>query len=215
MLLRELRLAWRRPADAINPLFFLTVVTALFPLAISPLPAVLAIIGPGVVWVGALLAALLPLNGLFGQDFDDGTLEHYLVSGQSIIAVAAAKTVALWLVAGLPIVLVSALLAEAYALPTRALPVVMLALALGSFSLSALGAVAAALTVGVQRATALIALLVLPLMVPVVVFGTRAIVLAAAGEPAAGPLYLLGAVTVLMALIGPVATALALRIGLE
>ncbi|MEM8627732.1 MAG: heme exporter protein CcmB [Pseudomonadota bacterium] len=212
---RELQLAVRRPADVLNPLFFFAVVATLFPLAVSPLPQVLEVIGPGIVWVAALLAALLPLNGLFGQDFDDGTLEHYVMSGQSLVAICFAKTVALWLVAALPLVLVSSLVAETYRLPLQALPVLVLALAVGSFALCALGAVAAALTVGVQRASALIALLVLPLMVPVLIFGTRAVSLAVAGDPVAGPVYLMLAIGLAAALLAPIATALALRISLD
>lgn len=212
---RELRLAVRRPADVLNPLFFFAVVATLFPLAVSPLPRVLEVIGPGIVWVAALLAALLPLNGLFGQDFDDGTLENYVLSGQSLVAICFAKTVALWLVAALPLVLVSSLVAETYRLPVGALPVLVIALAVGSFSLCALGSVAAALTVGVQRASALIALLVLPLMVPVLIFGTRAVSLASAGDPVAGPMYVLAAVGVAAATLTPLATATALRISLD
>ena len=212
---RELRLAIRRPADVLNPLFFFAVVATLFPLAVSPLPRVLEVIGPGIVWVAALLAALLPLNGLFGQDFDDGTLEQYVVSGQSLVAICIAKTVALWLVAALPLVLVSALVAETYRLPFAALPVLVVALSVGSYTLCALGAVAAALTVGVQRASALIALLVLPLMVPVLIFGTRAVSLAAAGDPVTGPVYLLCAIGIAAAALTPMATAAAIRISLD
>ncbi len=215
LLRRELRLAIRRPADMLNPLFFFAVVATLFPLAISPLPEVLQIIGPGIVWVAALLAALLPLSGLFGQDFDDATLEQYAVSGQSLVALCIAKTVALWLVAALPLVLVSSVVAQTYYLPAAALPVMVATLAFGSYTLCALGGVAAALTVGVQRANALIALLVLPLMVPVLIFGTRAVSLAAAGDPVAGPVYMLAAVSVLAALLTPFATAAAIRISLD
>lgn len=215
MLTREMRIALRRLADAINPLFFFAVVAALFPVAISPEKAVLQLIGPGVIWVAALLAALLPLTALFGQDYEDGTLEHYVLSGQSLVALCIAKTVGLWLVAGLPLVLVSAAISQTYAFPVQALPALVLALSLGSYTLCALGAVAAALTVGVQRASALIALLVLPMMVPVIIFGTRAVLLAARSEPIAGPLYLLAATAVLAAVLTPIATAMAVRISLE
>ncbi|MEO0575936.1 MAG: heme exporter protein CcmB [Pseudomonadota bacterium] len=215
MLRREMKIALRRLADAINPLFFFAVVATLFPLAISPDKAVLQLIGPGVIWVAALLAALLPLNALFGQDYEDGTLEHYVLSGQSLVALCIAKTVGLWLVAGLPLVLVSAAISQTYALPAQALPALLLALSLGSYTLCALGSVAAALTVGVQRASALIALLVLPMMVPVIIFGTRAVLLAARSEPVAGPLYLLSATAVLAVILTPLATAMALRISLE
>lgn len=215
MLRRELRLAFRRPADLLNPVFFFAVVVALFPIAISPLPAVLTLIGPGVVWVALFLAALLPLNSVFGNDDEDGTLEHYVIAGQSLTALCLAKTVALWLVAVLPLVIVSALVAQSYLLPLSVVPVLVASLSLGGYSVCALGIVAAGLTVGVQRSNALIALLVLPLMVPVLIFGTRAVSLAASGQSASAALSLLGAVSLLSLLLAPFASAAAIRISLE
>ncbi|MEL7311266.1 MAG: heme exporter protein CcmB [Pseudomonadota bacterium] len=215
VLSRELQLAYRRPADLLNPLFFFAVVTSLFPIAVSPLPEVLELIGPGVVWIAALLAALLPLSTHYAQDYEDGTLEHYLLSGQSLVAICIAKTVGLWLVAGLPLVLASLVVSGSYGLAPSTFGVMSITLASGSYALCALGAVAAALTVGVQRASALIALLVLPMMVPVLIFGTRAISLTATNMPAKGPIYLVLAVTLLAALLTPLATAAALRISME
>lgn len=215
LLVRELRLAVRRPADMLNPVFFFAVVVTLFPLAIEPLPATLRVMGPGVVWVALLLAALLPLTSLFGQDFDDGTLEQYVLAGQSLTSLCIAKTVALWIVAVVPLVLVSTLVAYSYRLPAQVAPVLMLTLSLGGYSVCAIGAVAAGLTVGVQRANALIALLVLPLMVPVLIFGARAVSLAAGGNSLDGAVYMLAATFVLVAFLAPLATATALRISLE
>ncbi|MEL7296532.1 MAG: heme exporter protein CcmB [Pseudomonadota bacterium] len=215
MLRRELQLAFRRPADLINPLFFFAIVVTLFPVAVSPLPDVLKVLGPGVVWVAVLLAALLPLNGLFGQDHEDGTLEHYVLSGQSLVAMCFAKIVALWLVSVLPLVVISALVAQSYLLPASVVPILVTTLSLGGYSLCALGAVAAGLTVGVQRASALIALLVLPLMIPVVIFGARAVSLAAVDAPLSGALEMLLAIAILTSLFAPVATAAAVRISLE
>ncbi len=212
---RELTLAYRRPADLLNPLFFFVVVTSLFPVAVSPLPETLTLIGPGVLWIAVLLSALLPLSNHYGQDFDDGTLEQYLLSGQSLVAICVAKTVALWLVAGLPLVLASVVVASSYGLGTNVFGVLSITLAAGSYALCALGAVAAALTVGMQRASALIALLVLPLMVPILIFGTRAVSLEATNMVAKGPIYLVLAVAVLTALLCPLATAAALRISME
>ena len=212
---RELRLAYRRPADLLNPVFFLAVTASLFPVAVSPLPEVLRLMGPGVLWIAVLLAAMLPLTTHYGQDLEDGTLEQYVLAGQSLIAICVAKTVALWLVAGVPLVLVSGLAASSYGVPSEALPVLLATLGFGSFALCGIGGIAAALTVGVQRASALVSLLVLPLMVPVLIFGTRAVSLAASGESAAGPVYLVAAVAVLVATLAPWATAVALRISLE
>lgn len=215
MLVRELRLAFRRPADLLNPVFFFAMVVALFPIAVSPLPAVLKVLGPGVVWVAVLLAALLPLNSLYGQDHEDGTLEHYVVSGQSLVALCFAKTVALWLVGVLPLVLVSAVVAQSYLLPLSVVPILVTTLSLGGYTICALGSVAAGLTLGIQRANALIALLVLPLMVPVLIFGTRAVSLASINSELGGALGMLTAVAVLALLLAPMATAAALRISLE
>ncbi|MFK8053660.1 MAG: heme exporter protein CcmB [Woeseiaceae bacterium] len=215
MLGRELRLAFRRPADLLNPVFFFAMVVALFPIAVSPLPAVLKVLGPGVVWVAVLLAGLLPLNSIFAQDYEDGTLEQYLLSGQSLVAICFAKTLSLWLVSILPLVLVSAFVAQSYLLPLDVVPILVISLSLGGYSICALGAVAAALTIGVQRSNALIALLVLPLMVPVLIFGARAVSLASTNSELGGSLGLLGAVALLSLLLAPVAAAAALRISLE
>ena len=162
-----------------------------------------------------LLSALLPLSTHYGQDFDDGTLEQYLLSGQSLVAICIAKTVALWLVAGLPLVLASLVVASSYGLGPTVFATLSITLAAGCYALCALGAVAAALTVGMQRASALIALLVLPLMVPVLIFGTQAVSLEATNMVAKGPMYLVLAVTGLAATLCPLATAAALRISME
>ncbi|MEN7343427.1 MAG: heme exporter protein CcmB [Pseudomonadota bacterium] len=215
MLGRELRLTLRKPADFLNPLFFFAMVVTLFPVAVSPLPDVLRVLGPGVVWVAVLLAALLPLNTLFGRDHEDGTLEYYALSGQSLAALAFAKIVALWLVGVAPLVLASALVARSYLLPAESVPILLITLSLGGYSLCAIGAVAAGLTIGVQRASALIALLVLPLMIPIMIFGTRAISLSSINAPLGGAIELLAAIAILATMLAPLATAAAVRISLE
>ena len=212
---RELLLAWRKPSDLINPLFFFVVVATLFALAISPLPQVLVQIGPGVVWVATLLACLLPLAQLYTQDFDDGTMEQYLLSGQSLALICAARIFALWLLSAAPLSIAAVLIAGSYQMPAESSPILFLSLVFGSLTLCALGSVTAALTVGVQRASALIALLVLPLMVPVLIFGTRSVSLAVAGESASGPIFLLAAIALASLLLAPIAAAAALRISLE
>lgn len=212
---RDLQLAWRRPGDVLNPLFFFAIVSTLFPLAVGPDPAQLALNGPGVLWVAALLAALLSLNSLFLNDFEDGTLEQLLLSPQPLPLLALAKSIAHWLVSGLPLVLVSPLIAMSFQMPDEATAVMMATLALGTLSLSLLGSIGAGLTVGLNRGNALLSLLVLPLAMPVLIFGARTVSLAAAGDAVSAGVYFLGAYCVLTLTLAPFATAAALRISNE
>ncbi len=212
---RDLLLGWRRPGDVLNPLFFYLIVATLFPLALGADAAGLALIGPGVLWVAALLATLLSLNSLFLADHEDGSLEQLLVSAQPLPLLALAKASAHWLLGGVPLVLVAPVAAYSYGLSAGAIRVLMLTLALGTASLSLLGSVGAALTVGLNRATALLGLLVLPLAIPVLIFGARTVSLAAAGDTAAGGIYFLAAYCVLALVLAPFAAAAALRIAAE
>src|SRR5690606_23076938 len=212
---RDLLLAWRRPGDVLNPLFFYVVIGTLFPLALGPDAAQLALIGPGVLWVAALLATLLSLNTVFFSDHEDGSLEQLLLSAHPLPPLALAKAAAHWLLGGLPLVLVSPVAAYAYGLSAEAMRVLLATLALGTASLSLLGSIGAALTVGLNRANALLGLLVLPLAIPVLIFGARTVALAAAGDAAGGGLYFLGAYCVLALVLAPFAAAAALRIAAE
>lgn len=212
---RDLLLAWKRPGDVLNPLFFFAMVATLFPLAVGPSIEQLEFSGPGVLWVAALLAMLLSLNSLFVSDFEDGSLEQMLVSPLPLSAMALGKSAAHWLTSGLPLVLVSPLLAVTFRMPPSVTGVLMLTLVFGTISLSLLGAIGAALTVGLHRGTALLSLLVLPLAMPVLIFGARTVSLVAAGDGVAGGLYFLAAYAVLIVSIGPFATAAALRISNE
>lgn len=212
---RDLKLSLRRYGDMTNPLMFFAIIIALFPLAISPEPAVLRAIAPGVVWVAALLAALLGFAGLFRSDFDDGTLEQMALSPQPLAVLTLARTVAQWLVTGLPLVLISPLAAIGLHLPTGAIPTMMLSLALGTPVLALLTTVADALTVSLNRGGLLLSILVLPLIVPVLVFGARATDMAANGENTAGPLYLLAALLLVSVSLTPFAAAAALRVSLD
>ena len=212
---RDLRIAFRRLPDLASPLMFFAIVITLFPLAISPEPTVLRQIGPGVLWVAALLATLLALNTLFRSDFDDGSLEQLALSLHPLPILVFGKILAHWLISGVPLVLLSPLLALSYDLSANGLQVLALALLIGTPTLSLLGSVGAALTAGVRQAGGLLALLVLPLMLPVLVFGARATTLAATGQDPAGPLYLLAALAVLAITMGPFATAAAVRVSLE
>jgi len=212
MLRRDLMLAFKRPGDVLNPLFFFAIVSTLFPLAVGPDADVLRSIGPGVVWVAALLAALLSLNALYLSDLEDGSLDQMVLSPQPLPLLTLGKTVAQWLVSGLPLVIVSPLVAIAYQLPGDAIPVMAITLALGTFSLSLLGSVGAALTVGLNRGSALLSLLVLPLAMPVLIFGARTVSLAAANDGVAAGIYFLAAYCVLALSFAPFAAAAALKI---
>jgi len=212
---RDLALVLKRPGDIFNPLFFFGMVATLFPLAVGPAAEQLRFSGPGVLWVAALLATLLSLNSLFLSDYEDGSLEQLLVSPVPLSALALGKTVAHWLTSGLPLVLVSPVIAMTYQMSLPVTGVMMLTLLLGTISLSLLGSIGAALTVGLHRGTALLSLLILPLAMPVLIFGARTVSLAAAGDGVAGGLYFLAAYAMLMVSISPFATAAALRISNE
>jgi heme exporter protein B len=209
---RDLLLAFKRPGDVLNPLFFFAMVSALFPLAIGPVAEQLAAIGPGVVWVAALLAALLSLNSLFMSDLEDGSLDQLILSAQPLPLLALGKTVAHWLVSGLPLVVASPLVAITYQMPLQTTGVMMLTLTLGTISLSLLGSVGAALTVGLNRGNALLSLLVLPLAMPVLIFGARTVSLAAADDAVAAGIYFLAAYCMIALSFAPFATAAALKI---
>jgi len=212
---RDLLLAWKRPGDILNPLFFFAMVATLFPLAVGPSNELLEFSGPGVLWAAALLAMLLSLNSLFVSDYEDGSLDQMLVSSQPLPVLALGKTLAHWLTSGLPLVLVSPLVAITFRMPGSVTTVLMLTLLLGTISLSLLGSIGAALTVGLHRSTALLSLLILPLSMPVLIFGARTVALVAAGDGVAGGLYFLAAYAVLILSIAPFATAAALRISNE
>ena len=209
---RDLLLAWKRPGDVLNPLFFFAMVCTLFPLAVGPSVEQLQFSGPGILWVAALLAMLLSLNSLFLTDFEDGSLEQLLISPQPLVLLALGKTIAHWLTTGLPLVIISPLMALTFQMPLESIGVLMLTLALGTVSLSMLGSVGAALTVGLHRGTALLSLLILPLAMPVLIFGARTVSFAAAGDAYAGGVFALAAYAVGAVSLAPYATAAALRI---
>ena len=215
LMARDLRIALRRAGDTLQPLGFFLVITTLFPLALNPQLSLLRDIAPAALWVGALLSSLLALDLLFRDDGQDGALEQLALCGQSFAGLLLAKTAVHWLLTGLPLVLVAPLAATALGAPYGAMPGILSAVLLGTVALSLIGAVGAGLTLGVRRNGSLLALLVLPLAVPVLIFGARATALAIAGDSLAGPLYLLAAMAVLAATLAPWALAVAVRIGLE
>src|SRR5271166_3821116 len=197
LLRRELTLSFRRPEQLLQPLVFFLIVTTLFPLGLSVQLSLLREMAPGVLWVAALLASLLSLDSLFKSDADDGTLEQLALSGQSLTVIVIAKTFAHWLVSGAALVLVSPVVGTALAIPVTAFATMMLSLGLGTLTLSWLGAIGAGLTVGLKRGNVLLSLIVLPLAMPLLIFGAGATDRAISGTRVAGALYLLGALCVL------------------
>jgi heme exporter protein B len=215
VLSRDLLLAMRRRADVLTTFFFFLIVVSLFPLGIGPEPQMLREIAPGVVWVSALLASMLALARMFSGDYADGTLEQMVLAPQPLVALVLAKVLAHWLTTGLPLVLIAPLLGLQFDLPADALGMLVVSLLIGTPVLSLIGAVGAALTLGIRGGGALASVLVLPLCVPVLIFGAGAVVAAAQGMPAGGHLSLLGAMLMLSLVFAPWAVALALKISLE
>ena len=212
---RDLILAVRYRAEAAYPLLFFIIVVVLVPLGLNPARETLEIIAPGVFWIGALLATLLSLERMFRSDFEDGSLELMLISPHPLPIIVLAKILAHWLVTGLPLLVAAPLIALLLGLPASSLAVLLATLALGTPTLSAVGAIGVALTVGLRRGGMLLSLLVLPLYIPVLVFAASAVSAAAGGLPVLGQLYLLGALAALSFTLAPLAAAAALRISLS
>lgn len=212
---RDLLLVARRRAEAANPLLFFLIVVALFPLGIGPTPDDLVRIAPGVVWVTALLASLLSTDMLFRADHDDGSLEQILRSPASLYGLVLAKMLVHWLVTGLPLTLVSPLVAGLLYLPGPAMPALLASMLAGTVTLSLLGGIGAALTVGLRKGGVLVSLLVLPLYVPVLVFGSAAVDAAASGLPWQSSVSVLAGFAMLALTLCPLAVAAALRIVLD
>ncbi|MDE1514590.1 MULTISPECIES: heme exporter protein CcmB [Vibrio] len=212
---RELLIALRRQADVFNPLWFFIIVITLFPLSVGPEPALLARIAPGIVWVAALLAALLSLERLFRDDFQDGALEQAMLTPLPLAMVVLAKVVAHWLLTGLPLILLSPLLAILLAFDSTTWLAVVLTLLLGTPTLSFIGAIGVALTVGLPKGGVLLSLLVLPLFIPVLIFATSAIDAANLGMAYNGQLAILGAMLVGSMTLTPLAISAALRVSVQ
>jgi len=212
---RDLHIAFQRWGDLTSPLAFFAIVTVLFPLAMSPQREVLQGIGPGVLWIAALLATLLSLNALFRSDLEDGTMEQLVIGPHSLPLIMLGKTAVHWLVSGLPLIILAPVLSFTYYLPVAGVKTLCLTLLLGTPTLSLLGSIGAALTAGLRQTSGLLALLVVPLMLPVLMFGARATDLAADGIDATGPVYLLGAFLALAVSLVPAASAAAIRISLD
>jgi heme exporter protein B len=212
---RELRLSFRRPEQLLQPLVFFLIVTTLFPLGLNLQLSLLRDMSPGVLWVAALLSSLLSLDSLFKSDADDGTLEQLALCGRELTLIVVAKTLAHWLLTGVALVLVSPLVGIALGIPAAAFATMMLSLAVGTLTLSWLGAIGAALTVGLKRGNVLLSLIVLPLAMPLLIFGAGATDRAISGESTAGALYFLAALCVFTCTLAPFAATAALRITIE
>jgi heme exporter protein B len=215
VLRRELQVALRRKGDALNVLVFFVVVASLFPLGVGPEPNQLRAMAAGVVWIAALLAALLSLPRLFAADHVDGTLEQMLVAPQPLASIVLAKITAHWLTTGLPLAIAAPLIGLQYDLPADALAILLASLLIGTPVLSLLGAAGAALTLGVRGGGALLGLLVLPLFVPVLVFGAGAVTASLIGINPSAHLSLLGAFLAVSSIVGPWAACAALRVALD
>lgn len=209
---RDLALVWARRGDALQPLLFALMTASLFPLALGAEPGKLAPLAAGVLWVCVLLSGLLGLDALFRSDTEDGGLEQMLLSPAPLALLVGMRVLAHWLTTALPLLLIAPLLASMLQLPMELLPMLMASLSLGTPLLSLIGAVVAALTVGVKRSGILLPLLALPLYVPVLVFGAGSVAAAAEGYDALGALLLLAGALVLALVLAPLAAAAALRI---
>ena len=215
IVMRDLTLAMRRRSDVMTTLFFFVIVVSLFPLGIGPELDTLRMIAPGVFWVAALLASMLALEKLFAADFEDGTLEQMLLTPQPVFVLVMAKVFAHWLITGVPLVLLSPLLGLQYDLAAETLGVLLLSLLLGTPALSLIGAIGAALTLGLRGGGVLVSLLVLPLYIPVLIFGAGAVEANVSGLGETGHLLMLAAILLLALVAAPVATSAALKISAE
>ncbi len=212
---RDIQLGLRHGAELVNPLVFFLIIITFIPLGVSPQGSVLALLAPGLLWVIALLASLLSLDGLFRSDFDDGTLEQLMVSPQPLAWIVLAKVLAHWVMTGLPLALLAPLLGMMLSLPAEGYGPLVLSLLIGSGSLSLVGAIGAALTVALRKGGLLLSLIVMPLYVPVLIFGSGAVRNAVDGFSVAGPMAILGVFFCTSLLLAPLAAAGALRISIN
>jgi len=215
LFVRDLRLAARRRTDALLPLAFFGVAIALFPLGVGPEPQTLRQIAPGIVWVSALLAAMLSVSQLYAADMADGSLEQLLIADRSRIGIAAAKAASHWVLTGLPLTIAAPLFGVVFDMSLPAIGALAASLLLGTPVLSLLGGLGAALTLGLRGGAVLLIVLIVPLCIPVLIFGAGAVAAADAGLSARGHFSLLGALLLFTALLSPLATAAALRIATE
>ncbi|MCK4842069.1 MAG: heme exporter protein CcmB [Methylococcales bacterium] len=212
---RDLILAFRRRAEIANPVFFFILVVTLFPLGVGANPKLLQAMAPGIIWVSALLAVMLSLDGLFRSDFDDGSLEQMLLSPHPLTILVLGKIIAHWLVTGLPLLLVAPLLAVFLGMPEQALETLLMTLILATPVLSLIGAIGVSLTVGLRRGGMILSLLVLPLYVPVLIFASNAVEMAGNGLAVDAQINILIAIFLMSVVLAPLPAAAALRMSVN
>jgi heme exporter protein B len=212
---RDLLLAYRRRGDFINPLAFYLIVCSLFPLGVGPNSQQLAVLAPGILWVVALLACLLSSDTMFRHDYDDGSIEQMILSPVSLYVQVLAKAISHWLLTGFPLMLLSPLLALLLQLPSTGMLALMLSMGIGTATLSFIGAIGAGLTVGLRKGGLLLSLIILPLYIPVLIFGVSTVQTATNGGDYAGLLAILGAFLMLAVTLAPLAIAASVRISVD
>ncbi len=212
---RELDVVFRSKNEFIYPIAFFVIVTSLFPLAVTPDPVQLAFIAPGVIWVAALLSILLSLNGFYQPDFEEGGLEQLLLTGVSGARIVTAKSIANWLVTGLPLVIMAPLIGVLFNLDMVAISVAFLALLIGTPTLCFIGSIGMCLTLGLRNGGVLLTLLILPLFIPVLIFGTMAVQAAALNDGVSGQLAVLAALLITSVMLSPLAASAAMKIAID
>ncbi|MDB4598863.1 heme exporter protein CcmB [Candidatus Pseudothioglobus singularis] len=212
---RDLKMAFRNPSSFLNPLMFFVISISLFPIAISPEAQTLSSIAPGIIWVIAMLSVLLSLNSLFHYDYDSGVLEQMVISHHSLPLILLAKTLAHWMLSGLPIIILSPFLGMALFINTEGIYILFLTLIIATPCLSLIGSIGASLVVGIKNSGMLLSLLILPLFIPILIFATSAVSQSQSNLPIDGQLYFLGFILILSLLITPFLSALSLKISLE
>lgn len=215
LVLRELSVVFKSQSEFVYPLAFFVMVTSLYPLAVTPDPVQLAFIAPGVIWVGALLSILLSLNSFYQADFEEGGIEQLLMSGVSGTEIVFAKSLANWLITGIPLVIMAPLIGVMFNLDLETNGVAIISLALGTPSLSFIGSIGMCLTLGLRNGGVLLTLLILPLFIPVLIFGASATQAANAGLPFIGQLAILLALLILSVLLAPFAGSAAMKIAID
>ena len=212
---RDLKMALRNPSSFLNPLMFFVISISLFPIAISPEAQTLSSIAPGIIWVITMLSVLLSLNSLFHYDYDSGVLEQMVISHHSLPLILLAKTLAHWMLSGLPIIILSPFLGMALFINTEGIYILVLTLIIATPCLSLIGSIGASLVVGIKNSGILLSLLILPLFIPILIFATSAVSQSQSNLPIDGQLYFLGFILILSLLITPFLSALSLKISLE
>ena len=212
---RDLKMALRNPSSFLNPLMFFVISISLFPIAISPEAQTLSSIAPGIIWVITMLSVLLSLNSLFHYDYDSGILEQMVISHHSLPLILLAKTLAHWMLSGLPIIILSPFLGMALFINTEGIYILVLTLIIATPCLSLIGSIGASLVVGIKNSGMLLSLSILPLFIPILIFATSAVSQSQSNLPIDGQLYFLGFISILSLLITPFLSALSLKISLE